>query len=546
MLSLVMMLTCFAFVGCGGDTVKEIPVAELRSTTVKVAFRGEKPADVTNVVKAINAKLADDGKPYNVEFLFIGETNYITDVENKSKKEGLDAAFVYIDDYANLISRKTLMNIKPYLDVYGENLVSQSPSYAWEQVTYNGGIYAIPRDVPLADYKDTLQVRKDWMEVLDLEEINTADDYDTYCAGISAYPGIGDQEGFWANMGEHNNTFLLREYCPGYYFPIQNYALRPVYIDVTKKTESGSYKVENFYKSDAFRNWSKKIGSYVQSGYTPAGGPAELTGHDFRFMKGLAGSLWSVVLKQSERIDEFLNTVPEPATGMPEPALYDVFLNKDAPKYVMTGADNLMAVLSYSQNPNETVDFFNWIKSEQENYDLFCYGVEGVNYFGSEKVITHDGKQETVQYISFVKGEGADKKVIKTDKRYSLVMPYWTVTDLDFNRWSANLDDEYILSRLDWEKNDANGDPENYVVNPLIGFTLDYSVKAFKDAQASVMASITLAAEFATGKSKLDDPYGDSGMTKYQKLLADLENAKIDTLISEVQKQVDAFIAAKK
>lgn len=539
--------------GGGGTTLKPIEVAELRETTVKIAFRGEEANDVDNVVKAINADLKKDGRPYSVEFEFVPETNYITDIENMTKNEGLDAAFVYVDDFSSLLARGTLMNVSPYLEQYGSALKATIKDYAWDQVTNpkDGNIYAIPRNVPLADYKETIAVRKDWMDQVGITEINTVEDVTEYFAEISNTEGIGleggvKKEGFWANMGEHSNTFVLREYAPGYYFPIIYYAQRPLYIDITQQNAKGSYDVKNFYESRAFIQWTETATSWVDAGYTPEDGASSLTGHDYRFYTGMAGCLWNVVLKQAERIDEFMAQQPIGSSA----ALYDVYLNEDAPKYVMTGADNMLAVLSFSKNPNEAIDFFNWIRESQDNYDLFCYGVEGENYFADEKTIQNeDGEDVLVHYFSYstvkeVNGEEI-KVNIPADKRYAVNFPNWTVTDINMTRWSKNLTDEYILSRIYWEKDDENGEPLNYVVNPLIGFVLDETVPALKNNKANVMAAMTLAAEFADGRSALDEEVGSPATTKYARLLADLEAANIDGLIAEVQRQVDEFVAKK-
>ena len=44
------------------------------------------------------------------------------------------------------------------------------------------------------------------------------------------------------------------------------------------------------------------------------------------------------------------------------------------------GTKNLNAVPLASEHPEAAVKFFNWLYASQENYDLFCYGTEGVDY----------------------------------------------------------------------------------------------------------------------------------------------------------------------
>jgi putative aldouronate transport system substrate-binding protein len=556
-LVIILFISAIFFTACRKDDDGNIDeqVEPLKETTVKIALRADsgQPDDYLKVQEAINKRLRDDDKPYNIAFEFLAVTDYISKIETKGKNENLDAAFVYIDEYANLLERKTLKNIKAILDERGKTLYAKSSDYSWKQVSSKDGssVYAMPRHVPMASYEDTIAVRGDWMQIAGISNINSINDYYQYANFIQNQDGIGkgkdilgnNIEAFYASAAEHNNTFMLRELAPSYFFPIKDYALRPIYIDIAEGMLTGNYTVKNFYASSVgeetvFQKWSSKARTLVDAGYAPAGGPSSVSNPDYNFNNDRLGSLWNVTLKQSERIDTFKeNASKANVANAPDPAIYDVLLNSSVEKYVMVGADNMMAVMSNSKNANEVVDFFNWIKSSQDNYDLFCYGIEGVHYYGSTKKI--EGTDYEVKYISYKK-EGSP--TIQPKMRYADKMPYWAITDIDMMRWSTNLSDEYIISRLEWEKVDANG-KANYIVSPLVGFNLDYSSLEFKTAKMNVMASTGFAAEFATGKAHLNELVGSTSETKYQQLIAKVKEAGIEKMITEIQKQINDYLS---
>lgn len=532
------MFSLFSF-GCKNTSVQPIDVRELRAVTVNLAFRGDKAYDADNVIAAINAKLKADEKPYNVNFSFIGEQNYITDIENRSKEKKLDLAWIYIDDYANLVARETIMNIKPYLEKYGKDLLSGSKKYAWDALNINDKLYAVPRNIPMADFEYYLQVRGDWMNKVGVNGITKVQDYDDYCAAILNNPVLGENYSkIVPNSSHHNNYFLLKEYAPSFYYPLPFHSL---YVDINKRNASGSFDVKNMYKSQEYIAWMSKVGEYIDQRFIPSGGSGAISSQDAYFNGGLLGTTFSFPVKQAERIDEFLLNNPSITDSKTNPPLYDVMLNPQDDKYVMQGVDNLMAVMSFSENPNEAVDFLNWVRSDQKNYDLTAYGVEGVNYYGSQKEVTYGDKTRKINYMDFKK---VGSPTIDTKKRYSLNMPNWSFADIEFMRWSVNLSDEYVFSRYACEQEDESGKPVNYIINPLVGFSPDLTAPAAKNNWSNVKALIPLATEFSQGMAKLTDTYGNSTSSKYEYLLGQLKSAGIDELINEIQRQIDVYVKA--
>jgi hypothetical protein len=524
MLTAALAASVFSFAACGGigDGGGAITVrTALRDTELKIVFAAENtPKDYTSVVAKINNRLAEDGKPYKVKFEFISFTNYMTNVESKAK-DGYDAAWVHIDNIPDMLSKGVIKkDIKPYLDEWGQKIYDDVPDYAFSQVTsLSGAVYAIPRHAPMANDREILMVRKDWMTAAGLQDMTTLDEFDEYLAYINN-PGnhINNNASFAAHIGQ--NDFLLREYAPDYYFPYYDGQKRPVYIDIT----DSPYKVKSFYQTQNFLDMAEKARFYYDAGYLPT---TSITNQEDFFNQGYTGGFIEFsVLKMTERIDTF-KAVNRDAD------LYDFFIGNGKPKVVFRGVDNLVVALANSKNTEELADFISWTKN-QDNYDLTNYGVKGVNYY-----LTADGK------LTFVDPDS--NKEVPDDKRFLIHMPYWAFNDIDYMRFSVGLTDEYIDSIKNWEGVDEGGTP-NYIVSPLSGFNVE-NTAAYQAARSKVSAVDEVVNNIMRGTTAYDSPApgGAQDRTVYEKLIADLyANGGMSELIAEVQKQLDAYLATKK
>lgn len=488
--------------GCKNNERNEVEVKPLEECEVHILLPGsDYPADFNYVVGAINDKLQADGKPYTVKFSFYDNQTYADNLPLLTR-DGYDAAYIHKDYLSSYLVTEILVDAKPYLDVYGQDIVENTPDYSFKQVSVGEKIYAIPRSMPLADYHDMAAVRYDWMQEAGIEKITTLDELDDYFQFADT-----KLKGNTARVYscDDNYSLLFREFCPTFYFPLVNYACRPVYIDLANK-ENGKYVVKNYYESEAFKKFTKKTREYYVQQYVTA---ENISGSINYFYADQLGMVWNTLFKQTERIDEFLATVPNGK-------LYDVYLNEEDPRYIKEGADNCMVLLKNCKNPNETVDFLNWIRESQENHDLACYGVEGRNYN-----LTEDGKLDFSQID------------LKT-RNFSATMPYWAYNDIRFLRFSKNVSDEYIEERKHWD--------DEAVVSELIGFMPDMKNTEFTAVYANVKAAEASVTDMVNGRVDPSGQLQGTNKTRYQALLDDLKVAGIDRLIEMLQQQLDAFL----
>lgn len=507
------MFACGKKDDSGSDTS---PGAKLSEGIVDIIFSltGE-PDDYEFVQEEINNSLHDDGKPYSVKFHFIDESNYTTQLALKAG-EGYDLAFIHYKYFSSCMQSGVLKDATPYLNAFGSELLNNTPSYAWKAVESGGKYYAIPRNMPVSDNDRVVAARKDWLESFGMTDIKTEQDLDKYFAGVySMYEkevreGIREKNSSYVYCADNHYTFLLREYCPSFYFPIMDYAFMPVYIDLDPEAkEDGKYVVKNYFESDEFLDLITKTRSYYNQGYISEN---DISGSENYFNYGLLGMCWSTLFKTTERIENFKSATKN---ASPDAFIYDIYLNPDDDRYIVQGYENAMALLDGSKMPNEAVDFLNWIRSSQKNYDLVCYGIENRNY-----KLTADGK--------------LDFTGIPNGLRYADKMPYWAFNDIRYQRYSKLLSDEYIDHLKNWDTAD------NIVVSPLAGFSPDFSSVTISSALANVQAASSAMTQLVDGRVDPREVVG--GKTRIQAIRDTVKTAGIDTLIAELQKQVDKFL----
>lgn len=515
LLTICLLFSCASsLVACDrGDGGKGTKV-EVRNTlsecTVNILFAVEEmPYDATSVETAVNNQLKKDGKPYKVHFEYTSHSNYAVTIGDYCKS-GYDGAWSHVTTIQALIEQEIIKtDIMPYLDVWGSKIKQEVSAAALAQFTNykTNKLYAIPRDMPTANDRSRVTIREDWMKEAGLNKVTTIEELDQYLA-YCQNKNVGTS-GFHSLMLGCGNVHLLREYCPSYYFPIDD-GYYSIYVDI----DSNDYKVKCMYNTEAFTAWVAKANEYMANGYVSKD---SITSTENYFYNGLSAALPSYsTVKMSERIDAFKNVNPSAD-------LYEAFIeSEDNPKVVFFAADNCMVALSQSTHTEEFIDFLSWTKN-QKNHDLLTLGVEGVNYY-----LTSNGR---VSYVN----PANSSQIIPQNKRFYTYNPYYAFNDIDYQRFSANLSDEYVDMVKNCQKDDLNGQPENYILSPLCGFNVQ-ETSAYKTAYNRVSAALAMFGSLVDGKSGVDE---------ISEFVSKVNANGMSDLIAEVQKQLDDYIDKK-
>lgn len=485
---------------CTRASQEESPIAStpasvkpaLQPTTLKLLFPLDKPVAQDEVIQAVEAKLAKDGLPIKLEFTYIPYDQYWNKVWLiAASGEPYDIALSAFSNISDFVSKKVLAPLDTALDNYGQDIIKSTPDYAFQGVTINGHIYGIPRVMPISEFQSFVQIRGDLRKKYGLPEIKTVADMDLYLETIHKNePTITP---YFYDTGR----FLLREYGDVAFFA-GGYLNAPVYIDPADP----QLKVRNTYESDFFQNIMEKMHDWQKKGYIPYG-PSDTSRYldpEIAFNSGKVAATWSVVLKQTERIDAF-------KAMNPEGELENVYLHPEKPKYLFTGADNILSVFSTSQHVNESVAFINWLRSSQENYDLFTYGIKDVNYKLKDGAIDYDGIAPQHQYTPIS----------------------WSWNDIRYVRFSKYISPEYSKQLRNWDK--------EATASPTLGFVPDLAPIKSEIAQLNVIITEYLPLLY---NAKVD------WAVTMEKFRAKLKDAGMNHVMTEIQKQFDAYRANRK
>jgi putative aldouronate transport system substrate-binding protein len=458
--------------------------------TLNILFPGDPPKDLDAVNAAIAKKLKADGLNMKLNYTFVPWETYT----NKQSLvvaagENYDLTWTHISNLSQGVSKNVLMPLDDLLKSSGPGLLKDISDFVWKAVKVGGKTYAIPRVVPVAQSNDTFQIRGDLRKKYGLPEIKSSADFEKYLDAVKTNdPTITPLAGGAGG--------LAREIAPSY-FANGDFTGSFFYIDVNETP----LKVKNLYASKAYEQYVNKTREWYKKGYLPSD-PNMFKDINGDFAKGRMAAMPSNILRPTEVIDAL-------KTNLPNAELEYIQFVSDKPKYIYTSADNLLSVLATSKHPKEAVAFVNWLHTSQENYDLFSLGVNDVNYKANGNSASYEG--------------------ISPDKQYFPIS--WAWTDLRYNKFSKYITPAQLDVIKTWDK--------GAVQTPLIGFSINTEPVKAELAKVSAIAS-----EYST-QGPLMNGVVDFASVK-DKFLSRLNDAGIDKVLAEYQKQLDAFLAQQK
>jgi putative aldouronate transport system substrate-binding protein len=471
--------------GKASEATAEAPKA---GGTVKIVLPGDEPKDMAGVQKAMEAKLQADGLNIKLEFTYFPWDQYSNKLNLiAASGEDYDMAWTHVSWLSQITAKNVVIPLNDLLDEQGIQLKESVPEASFMSASIDNKIYGIPTLVPSAENNNFFVIRGDLREKYNLAPIKSLADFEGYLDTIKK------NEPDMVPIANDNNRGLFREFGD-VYLPIGDNGAGPAYIDPADP----NLEVKSFYESDIFRKIVETKRKWYMNGWMPKDAQ-EIKDSESALNNGKIGATWSNVLKTSERIDTFKKTLPNGK-------LEDVFLNPEKPKYVFDAAANLLSIFSTSKNSQGAMAFINWFRSNQENYDLFSYGVKDVNYKLDGAAVSVDGIAENSTYNQV----------------------YWAWDDIRLKHFSKNVDPSYIENLKVWD-NDS-------IVAPTLGFRFN------ADPVKSEIAQID-----AVGQEYVGAAY--SGFIDYDKFYPEfqskLKSAGIDKVIAEVQKQLKDFLANK-
>lgn len=460
---------------------------------VKYVVPGDAPAGYEFGMEKINAELAEIGISLEIQYIpwdvWDQKLNLML-----STGEPFDLFHVMQErvSIANYYGRGALMDITPYLEEYGENIFATIPGNVMDAAKIGGQYYAIPANWVELGVEGAFTVRKDLLEKYNQPMPTTgAEMLDVLEAIFNEWDGAEMPyftfTGSVMDPTSNHLTSLHPEY-ERYPFTVRD--------SIVFVGQDGS--IESWVETEEFKNdcnWMHEaytrglldpdILSFTQDQLSDV-----ISRGIYVFSFG-TGNSWEMMVKE-----------------WPEVTPDDVVLSRLNPEknplrpYAFKNGN---AVPSSSQNPEGAVKFLNWLYSSQENYDLFIYGVEGVNF-----TIPEEGK------LSPITLEPTDPQ--------SWSFADWMIGNMEYIRTSTGgfpAIDDARYSTMDNAENSIAG-----------GFFFDPSnvQTEFANVQTELAAAML---PIAMGVQSYDEYYPEA--------LARLKAAGLDVVIEEYKAQFAAY-----
>lgn len=458
-------------------------------TTVVYVVPGDEPVDLAGGVQAINDKLRQDGAGVQLEFRYYPWDAWDQKINIMlSTGEKFDLFQVMNDrvSLSNYASRGALADISPYIQEYGQNILAVCPEIMMRSGQVGGVQYAIPAYWVESALDPELTIRADLLRKYDLPmPASVAELTDTFEKLMAAWEG--PQKPFIPIIGSNSARFGLAsmEHEEWPYV---------IYDKVFFVGQDGV--VRNYFETDVFKKDCQLARSWYEKGLIS---PDVLTTTSDQLNNQLMSGNWFVHAGTVGDITQIKNNYPDITVDD-----FVALTFTDKARVRPYGTRNMNAVPLTSEHPEAVVKLFNWVYASQENYDLFMYGREGVDF---EKMEPHN-----IRYASDpVTGRP----------------PYF------FSDWMAG-NIKYLRPSVTAPK--ATNDMlytinEGAVDGVAAMFTFDATKVQTKytDVQTQISAVI---APIATGVQSYDEHIDNA--------LQMLRAAGVDELIAEFQAQLDA------
>ncbi len=390
-------------------------------------------------------------------------------------------------DYFQNSARGAFIPLDDLLDQYAPNLKKSIPDTFWNGVRVNGKIYGTI-NYQISALTNGLFFKKDLVDkyAFDIASVKTLEDLEPF------FKSIKDNEAGVTALG-YQKASTSWGFTLGYN-GFDEISTRNVPGAIYFK--DNSLKVVNQFASPEFKKHLDLMRSWYKKGY----------------IRKDAASVadWTSDLKAGKYAAAFDgNHKPGGDSELSIKWGYDVVTAAISDPIVLTStiASTMQSISKTSKNPERVMEFLEYLNTDKQIYNMLCYGIEGTHF---KK--TSDTSIEPI-----------------TDKNMNYNPGVNWMFASAFNAYFTPGQPNTV-----WE--DTKKINTTAKTSPLLGFAFD---------------STPVAAEIAQCKSAVDEylPGLDSGSVDVEeylpKFLDKLNASGVDKIIAEMQKQIDAWKAAK-
>ncbi|MBB6731303.1 DUF3502 domain-containing protein [Cohnella zeiphila] len=461
---------------------------QLKPVTLKILFPGDPPANWDEVKAEMEKRMAGTlNVKLNAVFIPWSDVRQKRQVALSSAE---DYDLIWDNDPAQNIAAGLYEPLDDLIGRYGPDIQAVRSPELMEANKVNGKLYAVPLEVNFIR-PWTFVIRQDIREKLGVKPIASYQELIDFMYLVKEK--VPDITPYIPNGTEHIGLKLA-----GMLDPSANLAGVLSYPGLYTKGNDG--KIYNLFDDPdpAIMSSFEQNHKLYQDGVLAKDA---LTLRNSEFAKGKA----AVSTFNDFGINLSTRTALEKAVPGAKAEAFTLY-KPDMKLSSTYKAGNFIAVPVVSRNKERAVQFLNWL-NRKDNYDLLAYGIQGKNWEDA--------------------GEGLYKP--SQDQPYAGI-PFAWGWNSKLDRIDASLPED-VIALNKWER-----DPGNFTPDILTGFTFDPSPVANE------------AAQLANAGSEYYDPFV-MGVTDPKEGLAKFKEAAYDNVKkvqAEVQKQLDAYLAAKK
>lgn len=465
--------------------------------TCKYVLPGDKPVEYEIVEKMINEKMQADGVGVKLERQYIAWDAWDHKVNIMlSTGEKFDLLNVMNDvtPLSSYVSKGALTDITEYMDQYGSEIKKVNPDIMMDAAKVGGRLYAIPAFWVEFSHSPEITIRLDILRKYGLPVPKSFEEL-TEAFLIVMEKWEGDRKPYIPLIGSKVYKFGLDQ---------KSYDSWPfwVYDDIFYVNQNTG-EVKCYFETEEFRMDCENARDWYKKGLI---NPDVLVFKSEQLDSQLDSGDWFV------HAGTYGNSIDNIKKNYPDITVDDFeFLNffPEKPNLRPYGTRNMNAVPITSENPEAGVKFINWLYSNQENYDLYLYGREGIDY-----IKKGDRKREDI--IDLAKG------------RPLYFADDWMIGNLNFSRQAGN--SPSVTNRILF-----NVDP-TAVDSIAGGFVFDAtSIQAeLANVRTEMAAYIT---PIACGVVEFEQAFPEA--------MEKLKAAGIDKVVETYKKQFEAYRASQ-
>ena len=461
---------------------------------------GNTQPDTDMMTKVISDAMQADGVPVEYEPVYIGWDVWEQKINTMLSTGEPFEMFHIMDDlipFASYVNRDALSPIGAMLDEYGPNVINLIPDWVWGDAKVGGETYIIPAYwVSLTGgTPGSTVIRKDLREKTSYgPEFASLDDFfDCMVEMQNLYEG-SEKLKYAVQTPAYTNMFL--------YDAVATQPYTAWYDDLIMITQDG--KVHFLMDTPEFKNHADFMARCVEAGLVHDDLLSATVEQATSYTYG-GTSLWG---NNYFALDD---KIAEETNGG---SLETVIVVPNAKKVRNATVKNSNGIPWCAENPEAAIQFVNWMYANQENFDLFMYGIEGVHWVDGGVVTDGAGRTDRGLVES------------KRDENDNVLYAFadWQIGNLNYMRYGVDTHPEIIRTRTD---------PGLDAIDSVaLGFIFDSSPvqNEYQQCVAEVTATIW---PLKWGFINYDE--------NYDAYRAKMTAAGIDKVIDEYQRQLDEY-----